>query len=334
MKTKKLFNTNLTVSNICLGTGNFGTATPDELAFEILDTFAKNGGNFIDTANVYGKWIPGAGNASEITLGKWLKARNAQKTMLIATKGAHPPLEDMSISRVTKSGIAEDLAESKQALGLDTIDFFWLHRDDESQPIEAIIDMMEDFVQAGDIRYYGASNFKLDRMEAAWKYCNKNNLQGFSGLQNQWALAAPDPTAPKYGDPTMILSDDAFYEWHVKTKMPAIPYSATAAGFFHKIHSLNPQIDDNGNVTAEEKARLNKKVHQDYLIPRNFKNYQKLAQLSNEMGVDIHQLTLAYFFGVPFDAVPITSVRNMEQLQGLMDASDIVLPYFLTTLHL
>ena len=326
MKTKNLSTTNLTVSNICLGTANFGTATDDAAAFEILDAFAQNGGNFIDTANVYGKWIPGAGNASEITLGKWLKARNAYKTMIIATKGAHPPLEDMSISRVTKNGIAEDLAESKQALGLDTIDFFWLHRDDESQPIEAIIDMMEAFVAAGDIRYYGASNFKLCRMETAWQYCQKNNLQGFSGLQNQWALAAPDPTAPKYGDPTMLLSDDSFYDWHIKTKMPAIPYSATAAGFFHKIHTMNPQIDSDGNVTAEEKARLNQKVHQDYLIPRNFKIYQKLARLSREMGVDIHQLSLAYFFGLPFDAVPISSVRNLEQLQGLIDASDIVLP--------
>ena len=325
MKMKKLFKTDLTLSNICLGTANFGTATEDPAAFEILDTFVAAGGNFLDTANVYGKWIPGAGNASEITLGKWLKARNAYGKVVIATKGAHPLLEDMSIPRVTKQGVAEDLDESRRAMGFDAIDFFWLHRDDESQPIEAIIDMMETFVAAGDIRYYGASNFRLPRMEAAWEYCQKNNLQGFSALQNQWALAAPDPTAPKYGDPTMIQSDDSFYDWHVKTKMPAIPYSSTAAGFFHKIHMENPQIGSDGTVTEDEKARLNHKVHQDYLVPRNLRIYKKLAQLSVEMGVSVHELSLAYFFNLPFDAVPITSVRNLEQLRDLISASAIVL---------
>jgi len=326
MKTITLHNTNLILSNICLGTGNFGTATEDATAFEILDAFAAAGGNFLDTANVYGKWIPNAGNASEQTIGKWLKSRNAYKTMIVATKAAHYPLEDASISRVTPAAIAEDLDESRKALGLDTIDFLWLHRDDENQPIEAIIDAMEKFVAAGDIRYYGASNFKLHRMQNAWEYARKNNLQGFSGVQNQWALAEPDPTAPKYGDPTMVHNDDAFYNWHAETKMPAIPYSSTAAGFFSKIHSLNPVIDENGNVTPEEKQRLNQKVHQDYLVPRNFRVYKKLTEMSKEMNVDIHQLTLAYFFNLPFNAIPITSVRNLEQLEDLVAASNLSMP--------
>jgi len=326
MKTTKLFRTDLVVSNICLGAANFGSGLDEAQAFEILDSFAQSGGNFIDTANVYGKWIPGAGNCSELLIGKWLKSRNACKTMVVATKGAHPLLDDMGTPRVNAGAINEDLAESRQALRLDVIDFYWLHRDDEGQPIEAIIDIMESFVAAGDIRYYGASNFKQHRMEAAWEYCQKRNIQGFSGVQNQWALASPDPNAPKYGDPTMVQSDDAFYNWHVKTRMPAVPYSSTAAGFFHKIHQMNPQIDGEGNVLQQEKERLAQKVHTDYLTPRNFVIYKKLANMSAEMNIDIHQLSLAYFFSLPFDAVPITGVRNLEQLRGMVEANYVMLP--------
>jgi len=326
MKMTKLFKTELTVSNICLGAANFGSGLDEAQAFEILDSFAQSGGNFIDTANVYCKWVAGAGNSSEVFIGKWLRSRNAYKTMVVATKGAHPLLEDMSTPRVNTIAITEDLAESRQALGLDVIDFYWLHRDDESQPIEAIINTMEGFVAAGDIRYYGASNFKLHRMEAGWEYCQKQNIQGFSGVQNKWALAAPDPNAPKYGDPTMIQNDDAFFNWHVKTRMPAVPYSSTAAGFFYKIHQMNPQINSEGNVSQEEKERLSQKVHPDYLIPRNFIIYKKLAHISAEMNIDIHQLSLAYFFSLPFDAIPITSVRNLEQLRGMVEASCVALP--------
>ncbi|MCL2365256.1 MAG: aldo/keto reductase [Defluviitaleaceae bacterium] len=326
MKMVKLFKTDLTVSNICLGAANFGSGLDEAQAFEILDSFAKAGGNFIDTANVYCKWIPGAGNSSEVFIGNWLRTRNAHKTMIVATKGAHPLLNDMATPRVNAGAIKEDLAESRKALGLDVIDFYWLHRDDESRPIEAIIDTMEGFVAAGDIRYYGASNFKLHRMEGAWEYCRKHNIQGFSGVQNQWALAAPDPNAPKYGDPTMIQNDDAFYDWHVKTRMPAVPYSSTAAGFFYKIHQMNPQIDNDGNVTQQEKERLSQKVHPDYLVRRNFVIYKKLARMSAEINIDIHQLSLAYFFSLPFDAVPITGVRNVTQLQGMVEASYVKLP--------
>ena len=241
MKKRNLGTTDLTVANICLGTVNFGLTMNEAQSFEILDAYATAGGNFIDTANVYCKWVPGLGNCGEVIIGRWLRARNAYNSMIVATKGAHPCVNGTEPRRLNKTAITEDLDESRRALGLETIDFYWLHRDDEEQPIEEIVDMMEHYVKAGDIRYYGASNFKLHRMEAAWEYANKHGLQGFSAVQNQWALAAPDPDAPKYGDPTMIINDDAFYNWHVKTKLPAVPYSATANGFFHKIHQLSPQ---------------------------------------------------------------------------------------------
>ena len=78
MKYIQLNDTDLNVSRICLGTAGFGDKTDQEKSFEILDDFVRAGGNFIDTANVYCKWLEGHGNCSEQIIGRWLKARGAR----------------------------------------------------------------------------------------------------------------------------------------------------------------------------------------------------------------------------------------------------------------
>ena len=164
MKYINLHNTSLKLSNICLGAGIFGSGTSEAQVFELLDAFTGAGGNFIDTANVYGKWERDKKNHSEIIIGKWLKAKNAYDKLIVATKGAHYDLSTPDVPRLNKQDIKEDLEESLATLGLDRLDFYWLHRDDEKKPVGEIIDTMESFVTEGKIRYYGASNYKLHRM--------------------------------------------------------------------------------------------------------------------------------------------------------------------------
>lgn len=136
MKYVNLKDTDLKLSNICLGTANFGTSLNEEMAFSLLDEFVRQGGNFIDTANVYCRWVPGNGNSSERFLGNWLKSRGAYNDVVIATKGAHYDMAHPEISRVTEEAIRFDIEESSQTMGLDVLDFYWLHRDDENKPIE------------------------------------------------------------------------------------------------------------------------------------------------------------------------------------------------------
>ena len=89
MKYIQLNNTELNISPICLGTAGFGDKTDQEKSFEILNAFVWAGGNFIDTANVYCKWLKGHGNCSEQIIGKWLKESGMQGKVIVATKGAH-----------------------------------------------------------------------------------------------------------------------------------------------------------------------------------------------------------------------------------------------------
>ena len=151
MKYIQLNDTDLNVSRICLGTEGFGDKTDQEKSFEILDDFVRAGGNFIDTANVYCKWLEGHGNCSEQIIGKWLKDRGAEGKVIVATKGAHYSFEDPGRSRVNREDIRADLDESLRTLGTEVIDFYWLHRDDPEKPVEEIVDILEELKKDGTI---------------------------------------------------------------------------------------------------------------------------------------------------------------------------------------
>ena len=114
--------TDFAPSVICLGTGSFGTRIPQDQAFAMLDLFAELGGNFLDTARVYAAWLPGGTGASERTIGAWLKRRGMAGRVIVATKGGHPDLATMHISRLSPQEIAADVAASLDALGVATID--------------------------------------------------------------------------------------------------------------------------------------------------------------------------------------------------------------------
>ncbi len=124
MKRITLNKTSLKVSPICLGTADFGDKVSQELAFKILDHFYDRGGNFIDTAAVYGRWLPSGENISEQMIGQWLRLKKTSSPVIVATKGGHYKLNAPEISRITKKDITADIENSLRTLGLETIDLY------------------------------------------------------------------------------------------------------------------------------------------------------------------------------------------------------------------
>ncbi len=98
---KRLPNTDLVVSAICLGCGTFGSVLDEKMSGALLDAFMFEGGNFIDTANIYGKWVPGKRALSEIILENWLQYKKNRDKLMIGTKGGHPELEAMEVPRLS-----------------------------------------------------------------------------------------------------------------------------------------------------------------------------------------------------------------------------------------
>lgn len=116
-------------SAIILGSGGLGTGEQLEYTFATLDAYLAIGGNWIDAARIYGN-PPGD---VEKAIGEWLRARGCRDQIILATKGAHPPLQDMHAGRLDRASIRSDLAASLEALGVENVDVYYLHRDDESR---------------------------------------------------------------------------------------------------------------------------------------------------------------------------------------------------------
>jgi aryl-alcohol dehydrogenase-like predicted oxidoreductase len=294
-------------SPICLGTADFGGDLDQAAAFSILDTYIEQGGNFLDTASVYANWVPGnLLSSSEKIIGCWLKQHKNRHKIVLATKGGHPDLSTMHISRLSRAEIEADLHASLRNLQTDVIDLYWLHRDDPAHPVEDILTTLNDAVQAGKIRTFGCSNWRVERLRAANDYAAAHHLQGFAASQVLWNLAVVAQAA--IGDPTTVVMDDALWEYHRATGLPAIPFSATANGFFNKLArggfgSLSP---------------LHQKM---YAAPENIQRFESARQLAQEKGISITQVVLGYLLSQPFPVYPIIGPKRIEHLLDSLGAA-------------
>lgn len=311
MRYRTIRGTPFTVSALCLGSAQVGTTMSQSEAFRLFDQFVDAGGNFFDTARAYAIWIEGGEGVSEAILGRWLDHRPDRHNMVIATKGGHPPLSDMHHSRISPSELKYDLEASLTALGVDTISLYWLHRDDPHQPVSAILDLLEVFRAQGKILAYGCSNWSPLRMEQAKRYAESHGLPGFVANQPLWSLAQVNPQG--LPDSTSQAMDALMYQWHQRTQLPVIPYTAQAHGFFS-------QWNDKGweGVGANLK--------QAYGNATNALRFARLKEVSQATGVSISQLVLAWLMGQPdFLTIPIVWTSDSVRLIEILASADTAL---------
>ncbi len=301
-------NTVLQPSSLCLGTADIGGSIDCESSFRILDAYVDAGGNFLDSAQVYADWLPGERSSSEKTLGRWMVARGNRGKLIVATKGAHPRLSSMQVTRMSRSEIEQDINESLQHLQTDTIDLYWLHRDAPQVPVTTIIDILNDQVKAGKIRYFGCSNWQLPRLKAAQEYAAQHGLQGFVGNQPLWNIGVPDYAA--IGDPTLALMDSAMWAYHQQTGLAAIPFSSQANGFFNKL-------------AQGQTARIKANTARIYQGPENQQRAARIQELAQTTGLTITQIVLGYLLAQPFPTIPIVGCQNVAQVQDSMAAADV-----------
>ena len=310
MRALTLPGTTLTVAALCLGTAEFGAAIARADAFRLLDAYTDAGGNFIDTAKVYADWRPGERSIGEKTIGAWLRQRNGRNRLIIATKGVHPDLARMGVPRLAPADIATDIEASRRNLGVDALDLWYLHRDDESRPVTEIIETLNAQVTAGRIKHFGCSNWRTERIAAAQAYAQSHGLQGFRANQMMWSLAAVNHKA--LGDPTLVAMDAAMARLHTQTQLAAVPYTSQAHGFFHKL--------DAGAISSAGAFRDGA-----YADPVNRTRYARLLELRARTGLSLTQLVLGYLMAQPFPTVPVIGPASLAQLTDSMTAGDVAL---------
>lgn len=306
MEYKRLKNTDLTVSTIALGTDVYGTDLDEKTSFEMLDFYVQNGGNIIDTANVYADWVPGERGRSEKLIGRWLKNRGNREKYIISTKGGHPNLDTMSVSRLSHSELTSDLDESLRRLGTDYVDIYWLHRDDELLEVSDIMDTLDGFVKSGKVRYIGMSNWTCQRIEEAQKYAENNSKTMLAASQIQYSAAQPNIES---NDPTLVLMNDDEYNYFKNHDMTVFAFASQAKGFFSKLH-------------AGGEEALSKKARDRYLNEISLARFERIEKLSAELGHTVGEIAISVLASnYDFDTVPIVGCKNTVQLKESMNGA-------------
>ena len=299
---RRLGRTGLKVSPLCLGSMNFGWTADDETSFAVMDAFAEAGGNFIDTADIYNRWVEGhIGGESEGVIGRWLQARGNRSQMIIATKvrgQMGPGPNDQGLSR---RHIFDACDASLRRLQSDTIDLYQTHYFDADVPIDETLEALDRLVQQGKVRYVGCSNYPAWRlMEALWT-SDKCGLARYNSIQ------------PHYNLVNRAEFERELAEVCLANGIGIIPYSPLAGGFLTGKYSRDRDTD---SVRAEG-------VRQRYFNDAGWKVLDAVRAVAGELDTTPLAVSLAWLLAQPGMTAPIFGANTVEQLQGSLAALDV-----------
>jgi aryl-alcohol dehydrogenase-like predicted oxidoreductase len=288
----KLANTDLTVYPLCLGGNVFGYSADKENSEAVLGFYAENGGNFIDTADMYSQWAPGhIGGESETIIGDWMAKRGNRQKMIIATKvsklDTRPGLKAANIKAACD--------ESLKRLKSDYIDLYYAHQDDLDTPLEESLGAFDELIKAGKVRYIAASNFTPERLQESLDISKANGLSSYIASQDQYNLL--DREYEKGLMPTIE-----------KNGLSQIPFYGLARGFL--TGKYRPGV-------SVESVRANG-VASNYANERGWNLLSKLDKIAKEKKTTVAAISLAWLRAQPTVATPIASATKLEQIKEIM----------------
>ena len=159
MEYRRLGQTGLKVSELCLGTMTFRWTSTEEESIHVLDAAHAAGINFIDTADVYSRWAPGnPGGVAETIIGNWMRNKRRDE-LVIATKVRAPMGEGPNDQGLSRKHILSAVEASLRRLQTDYIDLYQAHSPDDTTPLEETLRAFDDLVHQGKARYIGCSNY-------------------------------------------------------------------------------------------------------------------------------------------------------------------------------
>lgn len=300
MKTIQLPGIPFEVSQICLGCAYLGSREDDETSYAILDTYYEAGGRFLNTAHEYGHGL------SERIIGRWLRDRGLRDQFLVTSKCGEDHAKPRSRA-MHPDELREDIDETLSRTGFDYVDFYLLHLDDPAVPVTDVVGTMEEIRRQGKIRYYGCSNWSVERMTEAAGYAAANDCRGFVMNEIEMNLTHRN-TDNRESIPKWL--DDEYIAYHRKTGMPVAAYSPIANAV------LTKYLRD-GDTRAWTQYQVIG-YENDY----NFGIARRLDKLSRETGFSTTGLQLAFVLAQPygFACFPILGARTVEQLKDSLMA--------------
>ena len=289
-----------------------GTAMIDgsevEQEFALLDAVVELGCTTFDTAHVYGN------GANERAVGRWVRERNLRNKVTIIAKGAH---HNADRKRVTPFDITADLHDSLARLQFEHVDLYLLHRDDESVPVDGIVDVLNKHLDEGRIRAFGGSNWSYQRIQAANAYAEKNGLTPFAASSPNFSLA--EQVKEPWAGCVSIGGErgKAARRYYQETKLPLFTWSSLAGGFFSGRFRRD-------NLDSFEDY-YDKLCVESYGVEENFERLDRAEQLANEKGLSLPQIALSYVLSQPLDIYALVGCRTRQEFADNVEAASVAL---------
>jgi len=301
MRMRALGRSGLSVPVVVFGGNVFGWTADQAMSFRLLDACVERGLVAIDTADVYSAWVAGhKGGESETIIGAWLKARpGAREKVLILTKcGMEMPGQGKGLS---PAWIAKSCEESLKRLGIERIDLYQAHKDDEGVPLAETLGAFQALIKAGKVRAIGSSNYTAARLKAALEVSAAQGLPRFESHQPVYNLMDRGIEAELL--PLCRAEEVAI-----------ITYSSLASGFL--------------TGKYRSKADLGKSVRGERSVAKHMtdKGMAVLAAVdaaAKRHGVSQAAIALAWQIARPGITAPIASATSPEQLAELAVAGGL-----------
>jgi aryl-alcohol dehydrogenase-like predicted oxidoreductase len=278
----------------------FGWTIDEARSFEVLDAYAQGGGNFIDTADTYGRHGPGGAGGSERIIGRWVAERGNREELVIATKvGMRGDLPGLSRATITRA-----VDGSLRRLGIERIDLYYAHKDDLETPLEETLGAFQELIDAGKIRYAGASNYSVARLSEALRIGERDGMASYVALQ------------PLYNLMDRLEYEGGLRELCERQGLACLPYFALARGF------LTGKYRPGGEEVSSPRAAG---VRESYFNERGFAVLDELDELAAAHRTTVAAVALAWLLAQPTVVAPIASARTPEQVAELLPATELQL---------
>ena len=298
MEYRRLGETGLMVSELCLGCMTFGREADEEDSRKLVARFLESGGNFIDTADVYSEGV-----SEEIT-GRAIKS--VRDDVVLATKVRFPMGDGPNDVGLSRKHVIQGCEDSLRRLGTDYIDLYQVHCWDEATPLEETLGALTDLIHAGKVRYIGVSNF------TAWQIMKSVGLSDALGLERFVCLQ------PQYS----LIERNVEYEILpacLEEGLGVIPWSPLGGGFLSGKYRRDERPPENSRIAGAEESM---EEHWDRrATERNWNVLDVVGEISESTGKSYAQISLNWLLRQPAVTAPIIGARTLEQLDDNLGAA-------------
>lgn len=276
------------VAPLALGGNVFGWTADEATSFDILDAFVAEGGDMVDSADVYSAWVPGhQGGESETVIGNWLKRDPAKRDkVVIATKVGF-------FEGLTPDKIAAACDASLRRLGIETIDLYYHHKDDPNVPLAESLGAMDGLVKAGKVRAIGLSQYSAERLDEAMRAAEANDLARPCALQTWYNLVERPKLEGELRDTALAHG------------MGIVPFYGLANGFLTGKYRSKDDL--------EKSVRGLRNV--EYLEGRGMRVLEALDRVAAETGAALATIALAWTIAQPGVTSTLASATSVDQLK-------------------